>query len=161
MPFSSDVIDISDSDDDARPLPPSSSQFSPQSQSDKFDLVDLCSSDDELPAPGDPIFFRGVGAGQAKRKRVSASSRSSSVGYPEYIGDSTDEEESPRKVARKVSGVPALRSAGTHLAIQKSDASGSKSPRKSQQAQRSAGDSSDEEDSPPKVVRKVCGKRAP
>lgn len=62
--------------------------------------MDLCSSDDELPAPGDPKFFSGL----AKRKRrssVVASSQSSSVGRD---GDSSDgeEEESPKKIARKV-----------------------------------------------------------
>ncbi|KAJ7445251.1 hypothetical protein FB451DRAFT_1568126 [Mycena latifolia] len=114
MPVPSDVIEISDSDDDARPLPPSSSQFSQKSFNS--DPVDLCSSDEDLPAPGEPSFFQGLGAGHAKRKRGSspaASSRSSSVGYPTYTGEWTDEEESPKKVARK-----------------KSDASTSKAPRK-------------------------------
>ncbi|KAJ7435256.1 hypothetical protein FB451DRAFT_1418284 [Mycena latifolia] len=114
MPVPSEVIEISDSDDDARPLPPSSSQFSQQSFNS--DPVDLCSSDEDLPAPGEPSFFQGLGAGHAKRKRGSspaASSRSSSVGYPMYAAESTDEEESPKKVARK-----------------KSDASTSKAPRK-------------------------------
>ncbi|KAJ7133305.1 hypothetical protein C8R44DRAFT_772155 [Mycena epipterygia] len=102
MPFSSPVIEISDSDDDARPLPPSSSQFS--GKSFNTDVVDLCSSDDELPAPGEPKFFRRAGQGKRKRGSISAaSSRSPSVGYPAYVGESSDEEESPRKIARKKS----------------------------------------------------------
>ncbi|KAJ7133311.1 hypothetical protein C8R44DRAFT_730487 [Mycena epipterygia] len=101
MPFSSLVIEISDSDD-ARPLPPSSSQFSGKSVN--TDVVDLCSSDDELPAPGEPKFFRSVAQGKRKRGSISAaSSRSPSVGYPAYLGESSDEEESPRKIARKKS----------------------------------------------------------
>ncbi|KAJ6582721.1 hypothetical protein DFH09DRAFT_1309656 [Mycena vulgaris] len=112
MPFSSDVIEISDSEEDAGPLPPSSSQFS--GKSFNSDLVDLCSGtdDDELPAPGDPNFFRGLGSSQAKRKRGSstaASSVSPSVRYQANLDESTDEEESPKK---------------------KSDASTSKAPRK-------------------------------
>ncbi|KAJ6592431.1 hypothetical protein B0H19DRAFT_1087822 [Mycena capillaripes] len=104
MPFSSDVIEISDSDDDAHPLPPSSSQFSRKSF--HGDLVDLASSDDELPAPGDVIFSRGVREAKVagKRKRYSspaASSRSSSVDHTAYRAASSDEEESPKKIPRK------------------------------------------------------------
>lgn len=107
MPFSSPVIEISDSDDDARPLPPASSQFS--GKSFNTDVVDLCSSDDELPAPGESNFFRGVGQGKRKRGSISAaSSRSPSLSYPAHVGESSDEEESPRKIARKVSGTGAL-----------------------------------------------------
>jgi hypothetical protein len=112
MPFASSVIEISDSDDDTHALPPSSSQFSQQS----FDseLIDICSSDDELPAPGDPAFFQRLKevTTASKRRRHSSpekSSRPSSVDYPEYAVDSSDEDESPKKVARKVSGMRALR----------------------------------------------------
>ncbi|KAJ7084580.1 hypothetical protein B0H15DRAFT_910856 [Mycena belliarum] len=116
MPAPSKVIEISDSDSDAdaRAPPPSSSQFS--GKSFNSDFFDLCSSDDELPAPGAPAFFGELG--HAKRKRASTavttmSSRSSSIAYPVYDGESSDEDESPRKVARK-----------------KSDVSMSKAPRK-------------------------------
>ncbi|KAJ7677690.1 hypothetical protein DFH06DRAFT_1033270 [Mycena polygramma] len=101
MPAPSDVIEISDSDDDARPLPPSSSQVSQKSFNNE--LVDLCSSDDELPEPGAPGFLLSLKAA-GKRKRDSspaASSRSSSVDYGAYAAVSSDEEESPKKIPRK------------------------------------------------------------
>ncbi|KAJ7723845.1 hypothetical protein DFH07DRAFT_946470 [Mycena maculata] len=101
MSFPSDVIEISDSDDDACPPPPTSSQFSQRSFSS--DLVDLCSSDDELPAPGDPKFFRGLGQAKRKRSSLAAGSSKSSGGY---IGESSDEEdqyESPKKITRRAS----------------------------------------------------------
>jgi hypothetical protein len=108
MPFASSVIEISDSDDDTHVLPPSSSQFSQQSFNSE--LIDICSSDDELPAPGDPAFLQRLTAVSKRRRHSSPekSSRPSSVDYPEYAVDSSDEEESPKKVARKVSGMRAL-----------------------------------------------------
>ncbi|KAJ7027973.1 hypothetical protein C8F04DRAFT_1007823 [Mycena alexandri] len=97
MPFSSDVIELSDSDDDARAPPPSSSQLSWNSFHEE--LVDLCSSDDELPAPGEPAFSRGLGT--AKRKRHSMSSASSRSATLDHGAVSSDEEESPKKISRK------------------------------------------------------------
>jgi hypothetical protein len=109
MPSSSDVIEISDSDDESRPLPPTSSQLSHKSvNSEPFYVF---SSDDELPAPGDPAFFQGLSEKAAgKRKRHSspaASCRSSSVDY-RYGMDSSEDDEFPKKIARKASGVAAL-----------------------------------------------------
>ncbi|KAJ7481030.1 hypothetical protein B0H11DRAFT_2232951 [Mycena galericulata] len=146
MPFASDVIEISDSDDDARPLPPPSSQFS-QNSSQSY-LLDLCSesSEDELPAPGDPKFFSGLG--QAKRKRASttaSSSRPSSVDYPAYFGESSDEDESPKKIPRWQS----------NASVKKASTSSTRSSSVGYPAY--GGESSDEEDedkSPKKIGRK-------
>ncbi|KAJ7689625.1 hypothetical protein B0H17DRAFT_1066351 [Mycena rosella] len=152
MPVPSDVIEISDTDDevvDAHPLPPPSSQYSQKSFNS--DLVDLCSSDDELPVPGDPKFFRGLGS-QAKRKRGSsrpASSGSSAVGY---AGDSTDEDESPGKVSRN-SRTPLFLGESSD----EEDSPRRKFVRKSDASKIAsfAGESTDEEKSPQrKVVRK-------
>ncbi|KAK7039682.1 ERCC4 domain-containing protein [Favolaschia claudopus] len=101
MAPSSEIIEISDSDnDDAPPLPPPSSS----QPSFNGDLVDLCLSDndddDELPAPGDALFFQGLNA-TGKRKRHSvASSMSSAMGYDGHELDSS-ENESPKKAPRK------------------------------------------------------------
>jgi hypothetical protein len=108
MPFSSDVIEISD-DDELRPLPSTSSQFSQKSaNSEPFYVF---SGDDDPPAPGNPAFFRGLSEKAAgKRKRHSspaASSRSSSVDYRDCT-DSSEDDEFLKKIARKASGVAAL-----------------------------------------------------
>ncbi|KAJ7151212.1 hypothetical protein C8R46DRAFT_1358103 [Mycena filopes] len=111
MPFSSDVIEISDSDDDARPPPPSSSQLSRKSSYDA-EFVDLCSSDDDLPAPGDAAFFRGLDAAKRKRSTSSASSTQPTLDYSGApSSDEEEEEESPRKIRRKsaTSGTKAAR----------------------------------------------------
>ncbi|KAJ7172917.1 hypothetical protein C8R43DRAFT_943979 [Mycena crocata] len=60
-----EVIVLSVSDNNVIPPPPTPSQ-----QSFNTDFVDLCSSDDELPAPGEPNFFSGLT--QAKPKRSSS-----------------------------------------------------------------------------------------
>ncbi|KAF8215049.1 hypothetical protein K438DRAFT_2008531 [Mycena galopus ATCC 62051] len=104
MPFSSDVIEISDSDDDARPF-----RFSSQRSSrNQLAVVNLCDSDDDddLPAPGDPGFLQGLkAAGKRKRHSSYSSSRSSAVDQQPYGVDaeSSDEEEYPKKVPRKLS----------------------------------------------------------
>ncbi|KAJ6513597.1 hypothetical protein C8R47DRAFT_615777 [Mycena vitilis] len=98
MPAPSDVIEISDSDDDAPPLPPSSSQVSQKSFISE--LVDLCSSDDELPEPGAPAFLLSLKAA-GKRKRESSPAASSGSSSVDYGAVSSDEEESPKKISRK------------------------------------------------------------
>ncbi|KAJ7193517.1 hypothetical protein GGX14DRAFT_701109 [Mycena pura] len=104
MSSSHAVIEISDSDDDAQPPPPSSSQVSATSRYSDNDVLDICSSDEDLPAPGDPEFFRVLG--DAKRRRHSSASASTRSSCVDYCGDggldSTDDEEaSPKKVPRK------------------------------------------------------------
>ncbi|KAK7044423.1 ERCC4 domain-containing protein [Favolaschia claudopus] len=97
MALSSDIIEISDSDNDAPPLPPSS-------QPSFSGVVDLCLSDDDddedLPAPGDALFLQGLNA-TGKRKRHSvASSMSSATGYEDHELD-LSADESPKKAPRK------------------------------------------------------------
>ncbi|KAJ7199383.1 hypothetical protein GGX14DRAFT_467908, partial [Mycena pura] len=113
------VIEISDSDDDAQPPPPSSSQVSATSRYSDNDVLDICSSDEDLPAP----------SSRRRHSSASASTRSSRVDYYGDGGlDSTDDEEgSPMKVPRKVSGTRETWNA-THFS--KSRASTTKSIRK-------------------------------
>ncbi|KAJ6626631.1 hypothetical protein B0H10DRAFT_1997937 [Mycena sp. CBHHK59/15] len=95
----SDVIVISDSDDEANPLPPSSSQFSQQSFDS--DMVDLCSSDDELPAPGGAKFLAALAQKTRNRDSTTATScRSSSIEYSFQDRYSSEEEGSPKKVVK-------------------------------------------------------------
>ncbi|KAJ7639488.1 hypothetical protein FB45DRAFT_1055588 [Roridomyces roridus] len=129
---SSDFVDLCDSDSDdapARPVPSSS-------QTPMSDYVDLCSSssdsDDEFPALGGPRFLQGIE--RWKRKRKPSTAGSSSGAYD--VDSSEDEDESPRKIARKDSNL-----SGSSFPLYGEDSS------------------EDEEDSPARVARKKAARK--
>ncbi|KAJ7639507.1 hypothetical protein FB45DRAFT_1024232 [Roridomyces roridus] len=101
------------------------------------DYMDLCSDSDdsdEFPALSDPRFLQGIE--RWKRKRIEPSTAGSSSGAYN-VDSSEDEDESPRKIARKDSNL-----SGSSFPLYGEDSS------------------EDEEDSPARVARKALKQQA-